>query len=242
MDLIQLSERIYLFPFQRETDQPNLFYIRGDAFSAAIDAGQSERHVNAFYQALRKANLPLPAYTLITHWHWDHTFGLPYVRGETVGSALTKEKLNGVRLWAWTESAMREREEKGLDIPFCGECIRKEYPDLSKIRVVSVQKGIDSPETIDLGGAHLRLIPMDSPHSRDAMVIYLPEEKALFTGDAGGEDHYEYHGAYEPRKLRAYIRFLRSMDFELYAEGHELPETKASILSYFASLPEAKDT
>lgn len=235
MDLIQLTERIYCLPYQTETDQPNLFYIRGDACAAAIDAGQSKRHVTAFYQAIRDRGMPLPRYTLITHWHWDHTFGLPYVQGETVANVLTQEKLREVSRWEWTDAAMRAREAAGIDIPFCCECIRKEYPRLDEIRVITVETGISAPREIDLGGARLRLIPMDSPHTRDAMMIYMPEEKALFAGDADCEDHYDNHGRYDPEKLRAYLGFLRSLDFEGYYIGHDQAETKAKTLAYLST-------
>ena len=133
--LIKLTDRIYRLPGQTETDQPNLYYVRGDRESAAIDAGQSRRHVEEFYGALREEGLPLPSYTLITHWHWDHTFGLKYISGVSMASRLTKEKLAQVSRWAWTPESMRKREETGEDIAFCNECIRKEYPDLGKISV-----------------------------------------------------------------------------------------------------------
>lgn len=45
MELIKLSERIYMLPFVRETDRPNLFYIKGDSYSVAVDAGNSAAHV-----------------------------------------------------------------------------------------------------------------------------------------------------------------------------------------------------
>ena len=37
--MIRLSPRIYALPFSKEADRPNLFYLRGDDFSVAIDAG-----------------------------------------------------------------------------------------------------------------------------------------------------------------------------------------------------------
>ena len=50
--LIQLSGRIWYYEGEEETDRPYLYYIRGDEKSAVIDAGNSERHVKSFYQAL----------------------------------------------------------------------------------------------------------------------------------------------------------------------------------------------
>ncbi len=237
--LIKLTDRIYRLPGQSETDQPNLYYVRGDLKSAAIDAGQSRRHVEEFYGALREEGLPLPSYTLITHWHWDHTFGLKYISGVSMASQLTKEKLEKVSRWSWTTETMRKREETGEDIAFCNECIRKEYPDLGMISVKTVDQGLDREREMDLGGVRLRLIPMDSPHSRDALLIYAPEEKALFVGDADCEDYYENNGRYDPNRLKKYLAFIRSLDFDLYCIGHDEPEGKQETIDYLSSqLPE----
>ena len=37
--LIRMSDRLYVLPYEEETDRPNLYYIRGDRYSVAVDAG-----------------------------------------------------------------------------------------------------------------------------------------------------------------------------------------------------------
>ena len=81
MKLYRLTERIWVYPYEETRDRPNLSYIRGDRWSLAVDAGHSEEHTRAFYRALEEAGLPLPALTVLTHWHWDHTFGMHAVHG-----------------------------------------------------------------------------------------------------------------------------------------------------------------
>ncbi|MGN0387683.1 MAG: MBL fold metallo-hydrolase [Suilimivivens sp.] len=111
MELIKLSERIYMLPFVRETDRPNLFYIKGDNYSVAVDAGNSAAHVQEFYVQLAKHGLEMPRYTIITHWHWDHTFGLHAICGKSIATVKTNEKLRQVMKWEWTKEKMRERED-----------------------------------------------------------------------------------------------------------------------------------
>ena len=76
MGLERITERVWVYPYEEERDRPNLSYIRGDRWSLAVDAGHSEDHTKAFYRELEKAVLPLPELTVLTHWHWDHTFGM----------------------------------------------------------------------------------------------------------------------------------------------------------------------
>ena len=92
-ELIKITDRIYYFSGEQETDRPYLYYIKGSDYSVAVDAGQSKEHVKEFYQAILKEGMKLPKYTIITHWHWDHTFGLPYINGESISSLLSKEQL-----------------------------------------------------------------------------------------------------------------------------------------------------
>ncbi|MFR2935167.1 MAG: MBL fold metallo-hydrolase, partial [Ruminococcus sp.] len=76
MPLQQLTPRIYQLPFSEAEDRPCLGYIRGERFSLMVDAGNSPEHVRDYQQALREAGFPLPQFTVLTHSHWDHCFGL----------------------------------------------------------------------------------------------------------------------------------------------------------------------
>ncbi|BBF41570.1 Zn-dependent hydrolase [Lachnospiraceae bacterium KM106-2] len=234
--LVKITARIYYFPGEEETDRPYLYYIKGDHYSAAVDAGNSKAHVQAYYEAITKAGLPLPEYTVITHWHWDHTFGIPYVHGKTIANQLTKNKLIEVSQWNWTKKAMEDREKSGEDIAFCNECICKEYPMLSDIKVQTVDQGIIEPMELDLGGVHLQLFPRDSTHSRDALFIYAPEEKALFVGDGDCGDHYENNGEFDPNRLDSLLKFVEKIDFKYYFLGHDVPDTKEGAIKYLGEI------
>ena len=80
-------------PYETERDRPNLGYVKGDNWSLAIDAGHSAAHTREFYALLEKENLPLPSMTVLTHWHWDHTFGMHAVNGLCIATELTDRHL-----------------------------------------------------------------------------------------------------------------------------------------------------
>lgn len=230
----QLSEHLYVLEYGVETDRPNLFYIKGKNYSVAVDAGNSKRHIELFYDALRKNNLPLPELTVISHWHWDHTFAIPYVSGKTVSSVKTYEKLKEVQTWEWTKEAMAKRLETKEDIPFCDEHIKKEYPDLSEIKVGLPDTTIDRETVLDLGDIKVYLIPRDSTHSRDPIFIYLPSEEGLILEDADNFDF--YHGeVYFQDKLKDMIEFFESLDYKHHYLGHAERETKEFALERLKS-------
>ena len=93
MRLEQLTERIFYYTHEQASDRPCLAYVRGDRYSLAVDAGYSERHLRLFYAALRGKGLPLPDFTVLTHWHFDHTLALHAAAGVTVSCEKTAEYL-----------------------------------------------------------------------------------------------------------------------------------------------------
>ena len=235
MALTRVTERVYIMPYEEKADRPNIGYIRGDACSVAVDAGNSPAHVKKFYDELDKEGLPRPKYTIVTHWHWDHTFGLCAVEGLSIASARTNEKLREVQLWQWNEEAMKERELTGKDTRFCNICIKQEYEKLSDINVVPAMGEINSPRVLDIGGVTVRLIPRDSPHSRDSLFVYAAEEKVIFVGDSDSPDFYDKNKMDNDR-LKSLIDFYKGLDFAFHIHGHDEPCSKEEIISRLSLL------
>lgn len=230
----QLSKHLYVLEYGIETDRPNLFYIHGLNYSIAVDAGNSKRHVDLFYKCLKDNNLPLPEITIISHWHWDHSFAIAYVVGKTISSKLTQQKLSEVQKWKWTKEAMRQRLETKEDIPFCDEFIKKEYDDLSEIKVELPDETIDSLTILDLGDVKVHLFPRDSTHSRDSIFVYIPEDEALIVQDADNYDF--YHGEiYFKDKLEEMISFFSSLDYKYHYLGHNQRQSKKEAIDRLKS-------
>lgn len=229
MDLVKISERIYQFPFIDELDRPSLFYIKGDSSSVAIDAGQSESHVNEFYEALKSKGLPLPEYTILTHWHWDHSFAIPFVHGKTIATKLANKQLEVVKQWKWTREDMYQRVKDKVEIPIVNKFILKVFPDLSKIKVETADIEIEENMELDLGGVHINLYPRDSIHTRDSIIIFCPEEKSIFAGDADCPDFYN-NREISPQRVQDYKTFLSNIEFDTYYLAHDLPDSKEAIL------------
>ena len=134
MNLNRLTERIWVYPYEEERDRPNLIYIQGDKWSLAVDAGHSADHTREFYKALEEAGLPLPELTVITHWHWDHTFGMHAAHGLTLANGRTNQYLLDFK-------ARLEKEGPGFFLAM-DESIRREYADGKPVTVVPADLSI----------------------------------------------------------------------------------------------------
>lgn len=222
MQLKQINDHVFYFPHEQRRDRPVLGYVLGDVFSVAIDAGASADHVNLFYDALSRANLPIPRYTAITHWHWDHTFGMHAVKGETIAHRNTVSKL----------LEMRESD----DVFFYGDDrMRQEYSSPEGITIVLPDILFDDQYMLDLGGIHCQLTKIPSPHSNDATTILVPEHKVLFLGDAISPDYFN-NSTYDADDLRKMTAWLEACDFETCLLGHSVPLTKAELMAYLYGL------
>lgn len=255
MTLQKLSDRFYYLTAYHITDRPILGYVRGDHHALMIDAGNSEEHVEIFLQALKDNNLPLPDYCVLTHWHWDHSFGLAGLHQQILeetgrpltafASTATQEMLEKVATWEWTPEARKARLASGEDIPFCDRCCALEYElDSDNPKVIHIDTAdltFDSTITLDLGGVHAQLTAMDSPHSRDAVLIEIPEESILFLGDASkvdlndppSQDPINIVGEYVPGILKPYLAYLKTRPVKTVFFSHgEGPDTMEYELGY----------
>ena len=178
MKLKRLTNRIWVYPYEEERDRPNLSYIQGDRWSLAVDAGHSAEHVHEFYAALEEAGLPLPRLTVITHWHWDHTFGMHAVHGLCLANERTNRYLDDFRkrLEAEGTTFFLEMDER----------IRREYADGRPVIVTQADLVFRGEMLLDTGNCPVRVFQAEAPHTDDSTLIEVPGEKVLILGDCTG--------------------------------------------------------
>ncbi len=228
----RISDRIYYLPYDQKTDRPNLGYIRGDKYSLMIDAGNSVEHVKLFMEELEKEGLKKPDFVGITHWHWDHTYGLHAVKAVSIACRKTNDLLINMSGWSFSDEAMEARIQSGEDIRFCTDMIKKEYPDRNEIRIVPADIVFEEDLKLDLGGITCHMLRIGGSHSEDSVIFYLPEEKFIFIGDSDSEDLHHGEPKYYPELLHKYYNDLKGLDFNYSLHGHWTPQTREEQLSF----------
>lgn len=234
--MYQLAQNVWYFPFSEHTDRPNLGYIRGERFALMVDGGNSPAHVAEFLSELEAMGLPEPDFVAVTHWHWDHTYGLCALKCPVIAGRETARALEKMSSWRFDRSSMEGRLRSGEEILFCHENILKEYQDPEKIRVRRADIILDGPAELDLGGTRCRFIPVGGPHSGDSMAVYLPREGIFFLGDSESEEFYKGPPHYERARLAPYIDLLKGVGFDIAVAGHSEPEQKQSLLAYLEEI------
>ena len=220
MKLNRLTERIWVFPFEEARDRPNLGYIRGDRWSLAVDAGHSAEHTAAFYRALADAGLPLPQLTVITHWHWDHTFGLHAVHGLSLACRRTNEHLAAF--------ARRVQSEGTGCFLSLDESIRREYADGRPVVIQPADLAFTGEMLLDPGRCPVRIFQTEAPHTDDSVLIFAEGEKFLFLGDAAGGTFPTWEK--DPALTQKLAASIASSGADICLEGHWTPLSTAETL------------
>ncbi|MCR5066432.1 MAG: MBL fold metallo-hydrolase [Erysipelotrichaceae bacterium] len=222
MKLEKITDSIYLYPFEEQRDRPCLSLVRGTKLNLAIDAGHSQEHVEEFYAALRAESLPLPDLTVLTHWHWDHSFACKYLHGLSCCERRTWEKLSSIQ----KDVAFLDNLQK------TDECVAREYRS-QQICVELPQLVFGESLDIDLGGLHAHCFHVASSHTDDCLCIQIPERGILFLGDC-------ISGAYpdwliDPAPFVRLVKTLENTEFSIAVGSHWPPFDREELLDYLRS-------
>ena len=230
--LQKFSDKIYYTKHRYMFLEPTIGYIKGKNFSVMIDTGNSKGQIERFFKELEEAGLPKPAYAILTHYHWDHSFGAAYTDIPVIATNRTKEHLEKLQTWQWTDESMAERVKNNLAVQYSVDVFKKIYgPENErdvKIKLPDIVKYNDI--TINLGDDKITCFYSDNSHSDDAFLIYLEGEKVIFLGDSMAQNYYS--GSYDKEKLENYIEKIKSIDFDYAIPGHVNIFTKAQVLAY----------
>ncbi|MDH5160040.1 MBL fold metallo-hydrolase [Heyndrickxia oleronia] len=226
---------LYLPPYQ-ETDRPILAAVKGSQRTLLIDAGNSENHAKLFLKQLEERQIK-GDYLALTHWHWDHVFGMSEMIVPKICYSETKEKIKEMQLLSWEDEYLDERVKDGIEIPFCADAIKKELGNNRVIHLPVPEITFDCQLTIDLGGVTSFIEHIGGDHSSDSSIVFIPEEKVLFLGDCMYANLYSEKWNYTVEKTLQLLDKLEKYDAEIIFLSHTPePLTKSQFSSQLSLL------
>ncbi|KIL16851.1 hypothetical protein B4107_3772 [Bacillus safensis] len=192
-----------------------------------IDAGNSEDHAKYFIKETLKHENAMPDLVLLTHWHWDHIFGLPALPDTvSIASAQTRKEMEKLVPFSWSDEAIDERVREGTEIEFCAKAIKEEYKNHRDIQVVLPDVTFDRRIEIDLGGGTCIVQHVGGDHAADSVIVYVKEEKILFLGDCIYPKMYAEKVHYTVKETLRLLDELDAFDADTYIPSHQRPWTK----------------
>lgn len=219
--LNKLSETIYYMSNQDENDRPTLGLVCGDQYSLIIDCGNSTQHAKDFLLEIEKLNVPPVKYVVITHAHWDHFLGMNEFDATVIVNSQTNELLKVWQSYTFGDSSLQTYSQTKLMSDKCIEIIQTEIPNRDNFKLNSPHIIFEKTLTLDLGNKICVLEKINSTHSDDATIIYIPDEKVIFLGDCvyGTTTNSLFH--YKKSLLLPMIEAVQKYNAEAFLLGHE---------------------
>ncbi len=118
--------------------------------------------------------------------------------------------------------------DQGIEIPFCADAIKLEFGATRDIEVVLPTIGFTGQLEIDLGGVQCQLIEVENDHSPGSLLVYIPEERVVFLGDAMYADIFSSKWNYtveRTKRLLAAIDRLEA-DYYVWSHGEAMPKSE----------------
>lgn len=214
------------------SDRPALAAVAGADATVLLDVGASVSHTASFLGALEPLGLPPLRTALLTHWHWDHSFGGAALEAPIAAHWLTAAELAREAALDWSDAALDVRVQSGAELAFCAEMMRIELPDRSNLRIVEpvIVFGDEGLE-LRLGGVTCTVRRVGGDHAEDSCVIHVVEDGLLFLGDClyqrlhAAEPHHTVAGA---RRLTDAIEAFGAAT-AIQGHGEELLDATALV-------------
>jgi glyoxylase-like metal-dependent hydrolase (beta-lactamase superfamily II) len=172
-----------------------------------IDALGTPALGNALLGAIRDVTSQPVKRVILTHYHADHFYGLEAF------------KEAGAQIWA--HSAAREYLESGE----AGRRLAQRSQDLfpwvdEKMKIVRPDRWLDESTVFTLGGVRFEVYHMGPAHSPEDLVIAVPQEGVVFTGDILFAGRIPFVGEADSKRWLERIEGLLAMKPRIMVTGH----------------------
>ncbi|WP_087972005.1 MBL fold metallo-hydrolase [Oceanobacillus rekensis] len=234
--LRKLTKNVHYMPHYSETDRPTLGLISGDNYSLIVDSGNSPAHASDFLELVDKMDISPVKFVTITHWHWDHIFGMKTMDLLTISHKDTKERIEYLKTLKWDDASLNRRVETGEEIEFCSEMMKREMPTRDHLELKVPDLAFNHKIEIDLGGVTCVMEHVGGVHAGDSAIIYIPEEKVIFLGDCIYQDFYSGDWSYDLEEFNILVNKIKRYDVNYYVTGHQDPKTHEEMDSFFDEL------
>jgi glyoxylase-like metal-dependent hydrolase (beta-lactamase superfamily II) len=171
---IQISKSVYQFIGKTEApsqenggNMVNSYWIKTDKSYVVVDTGPSYNYAKDAHKAMKKiADLPIK-YVFNTHMHDDHWLGNNYFK--ELGATIYATQAQAKKFPLGSEAHM-------LSV------IKKE--DSVNTKIINVDKLVGKDFSMKVDNISLDIIRLNfAAHTPEDIMVYLPEEKTLITGD-----------------------------------------------------------
>ena len=224
--LIQVNDHLWI-----SKDISDSILITTPAGNVVINSGMPGNGAQHRERFQSVSQLPIE-YLIITQCHGDHFGGVHEIRDPDT-LVVTQDRYTQCReYWQILDDFYKRRSGK-----LWGSVLGKRADVKNIIREVTPDITFRDDYRVELGGRELELYAVSGGESEDSVVVWLPQDRTVITGNLFGPVFGNMPNLYTIRgdKIRSAMRFIKSLDFvaqlqpDVIVTGHEVIHGKAEI-------------
>ncbi|MBW2624135.1 MAG: MBL fold metallo-hydrolase [Deltaproteobacteria bacterium] len=170
------------------------------------------------------------AYVINTDHHYDHLMGNAFLTENVICHAVAARGMGYLR----NKQVLKEVIKEAFP-----DALPKYESDIDELAIVTPHITFDRELTLNMGDATI-VLEFVGGHSPATIMIYLKEEKVLFTGD-NVEGQFPFFGQAHFGKWKESLGKMLSMDIEVVVPGHGPVGGKEMVETYLKFFQELED-
>jgi len=165
----EVADGVFVVPDGRVPLVPNIGVVLGDRAALVVDAGMGARNGEVVRRIAKEIAGDRPLILTVTHFHPEHGYGAQAFADATI---------------IYNREQHEEFRDKGQAYVDMFRGFGPEVAEqLEGVELVQPHVVYDGSADIDLGGKLVQLRTWGLAHTRGDQIVFLPEERILFTGD-----------------------------------------------------------
>lgn len=220
-ELTKLADDVYAYVGVKDASPARSFaanagIVIGRDGVLVIDTLISAKEGERFLADIRTVTNKPIKYVVNTHTHLDHAFGNCVFAN--LGATVISHDADRASLAKTGADTLESAGNYGL-----------KPEDMAGTEIVLPTLSFSDRLTIDLGGEEVRLIRTAPSHTAGSLVVYVPSEKLLFSGDILFTDFHPFLADGDIPGWTGTIDTLLAMDVERIVPGHGPLSTKKDL-------------
>jgi len=219
--LTKITDNVYSYVGVKDDSPSNSFganagIVIGKDGIVVIDTLVSSKEAKRFIKDIRSVSDKPIKYVVNTHYHLDHTFGnSEFVKtwATIISSVNCRNNLKNRG-----EGALANAKDYGLT-----------EEDMQGTEISLPSLTFEKAMEIDLGNQNMELIYAGPAHTDGSIMVYLPKEKVLFTGDILFTDYHPFMADGDIEGWAKVLDYIISLDVETIIPGHGPVSNKKDI-------------
>ncbi len=219
--LTKVTGSIYAYADVKKASPQNSFganagVIIGQDFLVAVDSLISSREAKRFIKDIKKISKKPIKFLIDTHYHLDHSLGNSEFA--QLGAIIIAQENDQKNMQKAGEGMLHYAKQSGLS-----------DQDLQGTKLAYPTLTFSDRVTLNLGNNQVELLFIGPSHTTGSVLVFIPQEKVLFTGDLLFTDCHPFLGDANIAGWIKVLDYIMTMDVDKIIPGHGPVSSKKDV-------------